>query len=49
MSRSKRKTQAEETLAIIERGGYEVGGFTVDISHHRPASNRSLIGSSGST
>lgn len=33
MSRSKRKTLAEETLAIIERGGYEVGGRTIDISN----------------
>lgn len=31
MSRSKRKILAEETLSIIERGGYEVGGQFIDV------------------
>lgn len=31
MSRSKRKVTAEETLAIIERGGYDIGGLNIDL------------------
>lgn len=33
MNRNERKQMAEETLAIIERGGYEVAGRTIDIEH----------------